>query len=134
MTKEEFGRLKELNHGLTDAEERIARLKSHAESTTAILTGMPADHNPLKSKVADSIAKLYDAANEMEQMRLEQLMLKNKLALEASRLPSFQAQLLTMRYIDETSMHEIARVLKCPVGKLFYLHRKAVKLLLELKN
>lgn len=134
MKKEEFARLKDLNHALVDAEERIERLRSHAESTTSILTGMPADHNPMRSKVADTVAKLYETITDMEQLRLEQLSLKSQLALEASRLPLFQARLLTLRYIDELSMHEIARVLKCPEGKLFYLHRKAVKLLLDIHN
>ena len=126
--KEYLAQARNIDHDIQDMLEEVAVLRSMAEKTTAILSGMPGKATKNTSQLADTVGKLI----EQEQMidgEIDRLVdLRTEIYAAIQQVADRDARrVLHLRYMGYRSWSAIAEEMKLSLRQIYRLHGEGLK-------
>ena len=128
MTLNELRAVRDTHIQIENLNERIARLRSALESCTPKpLTKMPKGTLVVQDKLAESVAKLIEMENELEQKKLDLAIRYEAVERWIDTLPPCQAQVIRLRYLDGMSWRQVARETGYSYDRAKHIHSDVLK-------
>ena len=133
MTAQEyFNQAYKLDQRINSKIEQLAKLNDLAHKATATYTGMPHSPNKGSQTMANTIDRIIDLQNEINQDIDTLVDLKMELRSVIEAVDSTEYQLiLEERYLNWKSWEQIAVDMNYSIDNVFRVHRKALRLVGE---
>ena len=126
--KEYLEQARNIDHDIQDMLEEVAVLRSMAEKTTAILSGMPGKATKDTSRLADTVGKLIEQEKKLDSEIDRLVDLRTEIYAAIQQVADRDARrVLHLRYMGYRSWSAIAEEMKLSLRQIYRLHGEGLK-------
>lgn len=126
--KEYLGQARNIDNEIQSMLEEVAVLRSMAEKTTAVITGMPSNATRNTSQLSDTIAKIIDREEKIDREIDRLVDLRSEIYESVQQVEDRDARrVLYLRYMSYRSWAEIATEMKLGLRQIYRLHDEGLK-------
>ena len=126
--KEYLGQARNIDNEIQSMLEEVAVLRSMAEKTTAVITGMPGNATRNTSQLSDTIAKIIDREEKIDREIDRLVDLRSEIYERVQQVEDRDARrVLYLRYMNYHSWAEIASKMKLGLRQIYRLHDEGLK-------
>ena len=126
--KEYLAQARNIDHDIQDMLEEVAVLRSMAEKTTAILSGMPGKATKDTSRLADTVGKLIEQEKKLDSEIDHLVDLRTEIYAAIQQVADRDARrVLHLRYMGYRSWSAIAEEMKLSLRQIYRLHGEGLK-------
>ena len=126
--KEYLAQARNIDHDIQDMLEEVAVLRSMAEKTTAILSGMPGKATKDTSQLADTVGKLIEQEKKIDGEIDRLVDLRTEIYAAIQQVADRDARrVLHLRYMGYRSWSAIAEEMKRSLRQIYRLHGEGLK-------
>lgn len=129
MTKKDLCELFWMKKNISRLEERLFELETKATQITTRLSKEPKGTPILEDKLGETVAKMVDLQNEINEQLAEYYEKVKVIEQAISKLPPREALLIRLRYIEQKRWEEICVEMNYSWRQIHYIHSEALKLL-----
>ena len=129
--KEYLAQARNIDQDIQDMLEEVAVLRSMAEKTTAILSGMPGKAAKGTSQLADTVGKLIEQEQKIDGEINRLVDLRTEIYAAIQQVADRDARrVLHLRYMGYRSWSAIAEEMKLSLRQIYRLHGEGLKKIL----
>ena len=126
--KEYLAQARNIDHDIQDMLEEVTMLRSMAEKTTAILSGMPGKATKGTSQLADTVGKLIEQEQKIDGEIDRLVDLRTEIYAAIQQVADRDARrVLHLRYRGHRSWSAIAEEMKLSLRQIYRLHGEGLK-------
>ena len=126
--KEYLAQARNIDHDIQDMLEEVAVLRSMAEKTTAILSGMPGKATKDTPQVADTVGKLIEQEKKIDGEIDRLVDLRTEIYAAIQQVADRDARrVLHLRYMGYRSWSARAEEMKLSLRQIYRLHGEGLK-------
>ena len=126
--KEYLAQARNIDHDIQDMLEEVAVLRSMAEKTTAILSGMPGKATKDTPQLADTVGKLIEQEKKIDGEIDGLVDLRTEIYAAIQQVADRDARrVLHLRYMGYRSWSAIAEEMKLSLRQIYRLHGEGLK-------
>ena len=126
--KEYLAQARNIDHDIQDMLEEVAVLRSMAEKTTAILSGMPGKATKDTPQLADTVGKLIEQEKKIDGDIDRLVDLRTEIYAAIQQVADRDARrVLHLRYMGYRSWSAIAEEMKLSLRQIYRLHGEGLK-------
>ena len=126
--KEYLAQARNIDHDIQDMLEEVTMLRSMAEKTTAILSGMPGKATKGTSQLADTVGKLIEQEQKIDGEIDRLVDLRTEIYAAIQQAADRDARrVLHLRYMGYRSWSAIAEEMKLSLRQIYRLHGEGLK-------
>ena len=126
--KEYLAQARNIDHDIQDMLEEVAVLRSMAEKTTAILSGMPGKATKDTPQLADTVGKLIEQEKKIDGEIDRLVDLRTEIYAAIQQVADRDARrVLHLRYMGYRSWSAIAEEMKLSLRQIYRLHGEGLK-------
>ena len=126
--KEYLAQARNIDHDVQDMLEEVAVLRSMAEKTTVILSGMPSKETKGTSRLADTVGKLVEQEKKIDGEIDRLVDLRTEIYAAIQQVVDRDAhRVLHLRYMGYRSWSAIAEEMKLSLRQIYRLHGEGLK-------
>ena len=128
IAKEYLSQARNIDNEIQSMLEEVSVLRSMAEKTTAVITGMPSNATRNTSQLSDTIAKIIEREEKID-AEIDRLVdLRSEIYETIQQVEDKEARrVLYLRYMGYRSWAEIATEMKLDLRQIYRLHGVGLK-------